>query len=111
MPLQERPYGRVVVVDVSGPLDRQSGATVELAGAVKRLIAADYKVILLNVAGLAMVDSIVLGAITQSYTTATRARVTFKLVNATDRMRELLAMTHLDRFIEVAVSEDAELGG
>lgn len=111
MALQERPSGRVVVVDVSGPLDRHSGATVEPAAAVKRLIATDYKLILLNVAGLAMVDSMGLGAITQSYTPATRAGVAFKLLNATDRMRELLALTHLDRFFELAVFEDAELVG
>ena len=111
MDLRERVYGQTIVLDLHGPLTRESGATVELATTVKRLVADGYRVILLNVAELSMIDSIVLGTITQCHTSAARAGVTLKLLNPTDRLRELLAMTHLDRFIGVAVSEEAELGG
>jgi hypothetical protein len=48
---------------------------------------------------------------TLAHTTAIRAGVTLKLLNATDRLRELLVVTTLDRFIDVAASERAELGG
>ena len=111
MELRERPYGQAIVLDVHGPLNRESGATVELAMTVKRLIGTGYRLILLNVAELTMIDSVVLGAITQCHTSASRAGVKLKLLNPTDRMRELLAMTRLDRFIDLATSEEAELGG
>jgi anti-sigma B factor antagonist len=114
MQLHERPHGAIVVVDVRMPVDRESGATTALAIAVKRLLSSGYKTILLNVEELTVIDSVLLGAITQAYTTATRAGVTLKLLNVTDRLRELLVITKLDRFIEVAASEQseqAELGG
>jgi anti-sigma B factor antagonist len=112
MQLHERPHGAIVVVDVRMPVDRESGATTAIA--VKRLVSSGYKTILLNVEELTVIDSVLLGAITQAYTTATRAGVTLKLLNVTDRLRELLVITKLDRFIEVAASEQseqAELGG
>ena len=111
MELHERPYGAIVVVDVHGPVDRESGATPELVVALKRLMSSGYKTILLNVEELTMIDSVLLGAITQAHTTAVRGGVKLKLVNVSDRLRELLVMTKLDRFIEVAVSEEHELGG
>ena len=111
MELRERPYGQTMVLDIHGPLSRETGATVELALAVKRLIREGYRVILLNVGELQLIDSVVLGTITQCHTTSARAGVRLKLLNPTHRMRELLAMTRLDRFIDLAASEDAELGG
>ena len=61
-----------------------------------------------------MIHSMLLGAITQACITATRAGITLKLLNVTDRLRDLVVVTKLDRFIEVAASEQsehAELGG
>jgi anti-anti-sigma factor len=111
MELQERPYGAIVVVDVHLPIDRESGATTQLVLALKRLVNSGYTLILLNVAELTSIDSVLLGAITQAYTTATRSGVKLKLLNVSDRLRELLVITKLDRFIEVAASEEKELGG
>jgi anti-sigma B factor antagonist len=111
MDLRERPKGHAIVLDIHGALDRETGATVELALTVKRLIAEGYRIILLNVEEVTAIDSVVLGAITQCHTSASRAGVTLKLLHPTNRLRELLSMTRLDRFIDLATSEDAELGG
>jgi len=111
MELQERPYGAIVVVDVHLPIDRESGATTQLVLALKRPVSSGYTLILLNVAELTLIDSVLLGAITQAHTTATRLGVKLKLLNVSDRLRELLVITKLDRFIEVAASEEKELGG
>lgn len=111
MELHERPYGAIIVVDIHGPVDRESGATTQLVVALKRLVGSGYKVILLNVEELIAIDSVLLGAITQAHTTAVRAGVRLKLLNVGDRLRELLVITKLDRFIEVAASEDKEIGG
>jgi len=109
MELHERPYGAVVVVDIHPPIDRESGATAELVLALKRLVSSGYTLILLNVAELTLIDSVLLGAITQAHTTATRSGVKLKLLNVSDRLRELLVITKLDRFIEMAASEQQEL--
>jgi anti-anti-sigma factor len=111
MQLHERPYGETIVVDIHGPVDRESGAATQLVVTLKRLVTMGYRVILLNVAELTEIDSIILGAIAQAHTAAVRAGATLKLVNATDRLRELLAITKLDRFIETVESEEKELGG
>jgi len=110
MQLHERPYGDTVVVDIHGPVDRESGAATELVVTLKRLVTMGYKTILLNVAELTKIDSVILGAIAQAHTSASRSGASLKLVNASDRLRELLAMTKLNRFIET-VDEDKELGG
>jgi anti-anti-sigma factor len=110
MELTERPYGDTIVVDVRGPVDREGGATIELVATLKQLVVKGYKVVLLNVAELDTVDSVLLGAIAQAHTSAVRAGAALKLVNVTDRLKELLAMTKLDRFIQTAASEADELG-
>ena len=112
MELQERPYGNIVVVDIRGPLKRESGGTTELVIELRRLVrSTQYKTILLNVEELTNIDSVILGAITQAHTTAIRSGVALKLLNVTPRMRDLLAITKLDRFIAIAESEQKELGG
>jgi anti-sigma B factor antagonist len=111
MRLHERPYGDTIVVDIEGPVDRESGAMTELVVSVKRLIARGYKVIVLNVAELDSIDSVLLGAIAQSHTSAIRAGSALKLVNVPERLKELLAMTKLNRFIQTIESEDEELEG
>ena len=105
MRLNERFLGGTVVVDIHGPVERESGDTVQLVAALKRLVMKGYKVVLLNVAELTAIDSILLGAIAQAHTSAIRSGAALKLVNVTDRLREQLAITKLDRFIETVESE------
>lgn len=109
MELRERAHGSTVIVDIHPPVDRESGATTRLSIALKQLVDSGVRTIVLNVAELTDVDSVLLGAITQSHTTAVRSGVALKLLNVSPRLRELLVMTRLDRFIEVASSEEAEI--
>jgi len=109
--LNERPHGETIVVDIHGPVERESGDTAQLVVTLKRLVTMGYKVVLLNVAELTAIDSVILGAIAQAHTSAVRSGATLKLVNVTDRLRELLAITKLDRFIQTVESEQTELEG
>ena len=111
MQLRQRPYGDAIVVDVFGPVERETGDTVQLVLALKRLVTEGYKVVLLNMARLDNVDSVLLGAIAQAHTTAIRSGTSLKLVNVGERLLELLRMTRLDRFIQIVESEDKELKG
>lgn len=111
MELHERPHGDTVVVDIRGPVRRENGTTTALVVELRRLVrSTNYKTILLNVEELTDIDSVILGAITQAHTHAIRSGVGLKLLNVTARMRELLEITKLDRFIEIAESEQKELG-
>jgi anti-anti-sigma factor len=109
--LHERPHGERIVVDIQGPVERESGDAAQLVATLKRLVTMGYKVVLLNVAELTSIDSVILGAIAQAHTSAIRSGAALKLVNVTDKLRELLAITKLDRFIQTVESEDAELEG
>ena len=111
MQLNERPYGETIVVDIHGPVERECGDAAQLAVTLKRLVTLGYKVILLNVAELTVIDSVILGAIAQAHTTAIRSGAALKLVNVGNRLRELLELTKLDCFIQLGESEDAELKG
>jgi anti-anti-sigma factor len=109
MELHERPHGDAMVVDLIGPVEREAGDTVQLVLTLKRYITQGYKLVLLNVAKLNTVDSVLLGAIAQAHTSAIRSGTSLKLVNVGDRLRDLLGMTKLDRFIQIVESVDKEL--
>src|SRR5262245_13909740 len=111
MQLRERPHGDAIVVDVVGPVEREAGDTVQLVLTVKRFVNEGFKLVLLNVAALSVVDSVVLGAIAQAHTSAIRSGTSLKLVNVGARFLKLLHMAGLDRFIEIVDSEEKELEG
>jgi len=96
---------------VVGPVERESGDTVQLVVSLKRFVAQGYKVVVLNVVNLQTVDSVLLGAIAQANTSAIRSGSALKLVNVGSRLRELLAITKLDRFIPTVDSLEKELEG
>ena len=80
-----------------------------LADHLRAALAQGYQLILLNVADLTYCDSVTLGAIVEAHTSAIRAGATLKLVHVTRRLRELLAVTKLDRVIESVESTDANV--
>ena len=91
-----------VVVDVRALISRDPAQTHALTDRVRLLLRDGCNYILLNVAQLSYADSLTLGAIVQAYATAVRQGALLKIVNPTPRLRELLAVTKLDRVIETA---------
>jgi anti-anti-sigma factor len=102
MELQEHPDGHTVTVDVRGQVVVESGDGRALCGRVRALVEQGYKLVLLNVADLARVDSVMLGVLVQAYSSAARAGGALKLQNAAQQLQELLAVTKLDRVIRSA---------
>jgi anti-sigma B factor antagonist len=102
------PDDRTVVVDVEPVMPGALGASPVLANRLRVLVAQGYQLILLNVADLTYCDSVTLGAIVQAYASAVRAGATLKLIHVTERFRQLLVSTKLDRIIESAESPDAK---
>ena len=107
MELHERANGQVVVVDVQGPIDRNSDAQRRvLVERLRDLVDQGYNSILLNVAQVTYADSVLLSAVVQAYMSAVRRGATLKLLNVTKRLQELLAVTRLDTVLETVESED-----
>jgi anti-anti-sigma factor len=96
-----------VVVDVDGGLDRAETDALRLRETVRGLLSQGCKCILVNLAQATYVDSVLLGAIAQGYISAVRVGATVKLLHASRRVKELLAVTKLDRVLETVESEDA----
>ena len=76
---------------------------------VRSLLEGGAHYILLNVVNLTYADSLVLGAVMQAYASAIRQGATLKLVNTSQRFRQLLAMTRLDRVIETVDAADSDV--
>jgi anti-sigma B factor antagonist len=106
MTLSERQVGAVTILDVIGGLKVEDGAT-ELGAAVRRLLGQGRTKLLLNVAGVAFVDSAGLGALVQAYVSATREAGTVKLVNTPKRLQDLLVITKLSKVLPMFDDENA----
>ena len=93
------------VVELQG---RQTGdvAASWLSGQVRDLVNRGYEYVLLNVGQLTYIDSVLLGAIVQAHVAAISAGARLGVVNATKRFRELLAVTRLNKVIELVDDSD-----
>ena len=99
MELDEHISERGVVLDVrASPGDLDAPAV--LRERLRTLAAKGYNVILLNVADVAYIDSVLLGAIVEGYVATIRSGGTFRLLNVSKRLRDLLRLTKLDRIVD-----------
>lgn len=95
MHISERTIGEVVLVDVSGKITLGDGGDTMLKDKLRSLVQQGQRKLILNLADVSYVDSAGLGAIVQSYTTVTNQGGGLKLLNATKRIQDLLAITKL----------------
>jgi anti-anti-sigma factor len=91
-----------VIVDISPSVGDDADARRVLLEQLRALVAQGATEILLNVAPLTTVSSEQLGAIIQAYIAVTKNGGRLQLLSVTERMRKLLAVTKLDRFIHSA---------
>jgi anti-anti-sigma factor len=77
-----------------------------LAHRLRSVVEQGYDVILLDVSRLTHCNSMTLGAIVQTYVTAVKGGTTVKLMHVRRRFRELLAVTKIDRVIEILDLDD-----
>jgi anti-sigma B factor antagonist len=92
--ISERQAGDVTVLDLSGKITIGEGS-VSLRSAIRRLIEEGKKKILLNLAQVGYVDSSGIGELVSSYTTIGRENGQLKLLNLTQKIQDLLAITKL----------------
>lgn len=106
MTIGERTVGDVVIVDVNGKVTLGDGGDAMLKDKMRSLVQQGHKKILLNLGEVSYVDSAGLGEIVQAYATLNKNGGKLKLLNATKRIKDLLAITKLLTVFECHDSED-----
>lgn len=102
--IKERQAGDVTVLDMSGKITIGEGS-VALRSAIRRLLEEGKKKILLNLAGVGYIDSSGIGELVSSYTAIDREGGQLKLLNLTQKLRDLLVITKLLTVFDVSDSE------
>ena len=102
--INERQAGDVTVLDMSGKITIGEGS-VSLRAAIRRLLEEGKKRILLNLAGISYVDSSGIGELVSSYTAINKEGGQLKLLNLTQKIRDLLTITKLLTVFDVYDNE------
>ena len=104
--IKERDAGDVSILDLSGKITIGEGS-VQLRDAVRKLLDAGKKKILLNLGDVSYVDSSGIGELVSSYTTTNNNGGQLKLLNLTKKIQDLLMITKLLTVFETYDSEEA----
>ena len=102
--INERQAGDVTVLDMSGKITIGEGS-VALRTAIRRLLEEGKKRILLNLAGVGYIDSSGIGELVSSFTAINKEGGQLKLLNLTQKLQDLLAITKLLTVFDVYESE------
>ncbi|MEK7834511.1 MAG: STAS domain-containing protein [Acidobacteriota bacterium] len=106
MEIQIRTIGKVTILDLSGNLT--IGKSEEsLRDAVKQLIAEERLMLLLNLAGVPMIDSSGIGAMIKSFTSVKDANGKMKVLKPSRMAHQLLSITGLLSVLETFEDEKA----
>ena len=104
MTITERSVGDVRVLDITGPITLAEN-TERLGDKVRSLLQQGYKKIVVNLAGVAYVDSAGLGELVRAHSTAARQGGRVKLIGITKKINDLLIITKLATVFESYDSE------
>ena len=102
--IKERQAGDVTILDMSGKVTIGEGS-VALRSAIRRLLEEGKKKILLNISGVGYIDSSGIGELVSSFTAINKEGGQLKLLNLTQKLQDLLAITKLLTVFDVYDSE------
>ena len=106
--ITERQAGDVTILDLSGKVTIGEGS-VALRSAIRRLLGEGKSKILLNLGSVNYVDSSGIGELVSSFTAVNKEGGTLKLLNLTQKIQDLLAITKLLTVFDVFEKEDEAL--
>ena len=106
--IKERQAGDVTVLDMGGKITIGEGS-VALRTAIKRLVEEGKKKLLLNLSGVGYIDSSGIGELVSSFTSINKEGGQLKLLNLTQKLRDLLAITKLLTVFDVYENESEAL--
>lgn len=92
--IQLRQFGDIVIVDLTGRATIGLGNDL-LNAKLRQVVESGTKKILVNLSGLAQIDSSGISSIVRTFVTLERTGGTLKLLNAEGRVKEVLTVTRL----------------
>jgi anti-sigma B factor antagonist len=107
--IRETQVEEVTILDMSGDITIGDG-NVALRHIIRQLLGEGRDKILLNMKDVRYVDSSGIGELISSFTMITRRGGQLKIINLTQRMKELLVITKLLTVFDVYESEAKALG-
>lgn len=102
--ISERQAGDITILDLDGKVTIGEGS-VALRSAIRRLLGEGKNKILLNLGGVGYVDSSGIGELVSSFTAVNKEGGTLKLLNLTQKIQDLLAITKLLTVFDVYENE------
>ncbi len=105
MKIEKRKKGDVLILDLKGKILMGEGIDV-LNDAINAAVKEKETKLLLNFAEVPYLDSTGLGAVVRSYTSIKNAGGHVKIVNLTNRVRDLLSVTKLLTVFDTFENED-----
>jgi anti-sigma B factor antagonist len=106
--IRERQAGDVTIIDMDGKITIGEGS-VAMRSAIRRLIEEGKKKVLLNLSNVSYVDSSGIGELVSSFTTINREGGQLKLLNLTQKIRDLMVITKLHTVFDVYDDEASAL--
>jgi anti-sigma B factor antagonist len=92
--ISERQAGDVTILDMGGKVTIGEGS-VALRNTIRRLLGEGKKNILLNLGNVGYIDSSGIGELVSSFTAVNKESGSLKLLNLTQKIQDLLAITKL----------------
>jgi anti-sigma B factor antagonist len=108
--ISERQAGDVTILDLNGKVTIGEGS-VALRTIIRRLLGEGKKNILLNLGGVGYVDSSGIGELVSSFTAVQKEGGSLKMLNLTQKIQDLLAITKLLTVFDVYENEGDALAG
>lgn len=106
--ISERQAGDVTILDLVGKVTIGEGS-VALRTTIRRLLGEGKTKILLNLGGVGYIDSSGIGELVSSFTAVSKEGGTLKLLNLTQKIQDLLAITKLLTVFDVYEDEASAL--
>ena len=105
MKIEKRKKGDVVILDLRGKILIGEGIDV-LRDSINETISEQETKVLLNFAEVPYLDSTGLGEVVRSYTSIKKTGGVVKIVNLTNKVRDLLSVTKLITVFDTFENED-----
>jgi len=105
MTMEERTVGSVVILAVMGDITLKRGSPTTIRDRVRGLVERRQTHLLLDLAGVAFVDSAGLGELVQAHSTTRNAGGSLAIYNVPRRLRDLLEMTRLTALLSIYDTE------
>ena len=106
--ISERQAGDITILDMDGKVTIGEGS-VALRSTIRRLLGDGKKKILLNLGNVGYIDSSGIGELVSSFTAVNKESGSLKLLNLTQKIQDLLAITKLLTVFDVFENEGEAL--